>query len=126
MMKTILVVDDSPVIRRMLNLTLKKAGYAVLLAADGDIAEQFLLEVPVDLLLIDLNMPRMDGLTLLRRIREEAAWQRLPVVMLTSSGEEHDRQAAAEAGADSFLNKPAGARELLDVIGTLMARQEVS
>ncbi|MCB0009650.1 MAG: response regulator, partial [Anaerolineales bacterium] len=90
MMKTILVVDDSPVIRRMLNLTLKKAGYVVLLAADGEIAQQFLLEMPVDLLLIDINMPRMDGLTLLRCVRAEEAWQALPVIMLTSSGEELD------------------------------------
>lgn len=124
MMKTILVVDDSPVIRRMLNLTLKKAGFVVLLAADGEIAQQFLREMPVDLLLIDINMPRMDGLTLLRCIREEKAWQALPVIMLTSSGEEHDRQAAVAAGVDSFLNKPAGARELLDTISKLMTRQE--
>ncbi|MCA9983743.1 MAG: response regulator [Anaerolineales bacterium] len=124
MMKTILVVDDSPVIRRMLNLTLKKAGYVVLLAADGEIAQQFLLEMPVDLLLIDINMPRMDGLTLLRCVRAEEAWQALPVIMLTSSGEELDRQAAVAAGANSFLNKPAGARELLDTINKLMTRQE--
>src|SRR6476469_7871093 len=105
-MSTILIVDDSPVIQRLLSLTLQRAGHHMLAVSNGYEALELLSATPIDLAIVDLAMPEMDGLTLLQAIRAGAKHPYLPVIMLTASGQDPDRLTAREAGANDFLTKP--------------------
>jgi CheY-like chemotaxis protein len=103
---TVLVVDDSPVVRDVVGETLRSYGLQVLEAGDGQEALQKLgLEQRIDLLITDVDMPRLDGLGLLRALRARPDGQRLPAVVVSMRGAERDRQAAMEAGADAYLVK---------------------
>lgn len=106
----ILVVDDDECVRELMYLHLANAGYEVLLAEDAIVAGHFLLEQPVDLLLADIDMPYMDGLDLVRAIRQDPAVAPLPVVFVTSEAE-HEA-VAIQLGA-LYLRKPLRADELL-------------
>jgi two-component system, chemotaxis family, chemotaxis protein CheY len=115
-MATILVVDDSPVSRRLLGYTLERGGYTVITADHGGQALERLGETPVDLVIADLAMPEVDGLTLLRQLRADRRYHDLPLVMLTASGQDQDRLTAQAAGANDFLTKPASSRELIETV----------
>lgn len=104
--KVILLVDDCKTVRRMLEWILKPAGLRTLHAADGVHALEILRLEEVDLAFVDLNMPRMDGIELVRSIRADEKLRRLPVILLTTEGRDEDRRAAIEAGANLFLTKP--------------------
>lgn len=120
-MATILVVDDSPVIRRMLSYTLKKNGYTSVEAKHGKDALDQLSRKKVELVITDVTMPKMDGLTLLSKLRADSRYQKLPIVMLTASGQERDRQAAKEKGANGFLTKPTSSVELIKTVTELLS-----
>jgi CheY-like chemotaxis protein len=117
----ILIADDSLVAQRILSLTLRKAGHLVNTADDGQIALELLAAGPFDVLIADLSMPEVDGIELLRRVRSDARHAALPVVMLTASGQEHDREVASAVGASAFLTKPASSAELLTTLERLLA-----
>ena len=119
-MATILVVDDSPVIQRMLSFTLKRNRHTVLTARHGKLALQLLNKRAVDLVITDVTMPEMDGLTLLKELRSDARYKSLPVVMLTASGQEGDRMNAEAEGANGFLTKPTSSRELIETVNKLV------
>jgi len=123
-MATILVVDDSPVLQRVLGFTLKREGHTLVAALDGFEALERLAQVKVDLAIIDLAMPEMDGLTLLRRLRADERYRGLPILMLTASGQDQDRFTAEAEGVDAFLTKPASSRELVDVTNRLLAQRK--
>lgn len=119
-MSTILIVDDAPVIQRLLSLTLRRVGHTVVTVSDGYEALELMGDMAIDLAIVDLAMPDMDGLTLLHMIRTDATYSSLPVIMLTASGQDHDRLRAREAGANDFLTKPTSSRELIATISRLM------
>ncbi len=119
-MKNILVVDDNSSVQRVLNYTLSRAGYQVVAIGDGAQALAHLQNNKIDLAIIDLAMPGMDGLTLLKHLRADIKLHDIPIVMLTASGMDQDRIAARQAGADAFLTKPASSRELLETVGGLL------
>lgn len=119
-MITILVVDDSPVIQRLLGHILRANGYAVHMAANGNDALALLRDQVIDIAIIDLAMPEMDGLTLLRLIRADPHMHRVGLVMLTASGLDQDRIAAQEAGVNEFLTKPTSSRDLLATVERLL------
>ncbi len=119
-MATILVVDDNSVNLRMMGYTLQKGGHTVITAVNGVQALERLAENPPDLVLTDLTMPEMDGLTLLKHIRSDQRFGHLPVIMLTASGQDEDRQTARAEGANEFLTKPTSSRELLDTVNRLL------
>lgn len=119
-MATILVVDDSPVIQRMLSFTLKRNRHTVLTARHGKLALATLEKHKVDLVITDVTMPEMDGLTLLKELRSDTRYQSLPVVMLTASGQEGDRMDAEAEGANGFLTKPTSSRELTQTVNQLL------
>ena len=102
---TVLVVDDSKVVRIKTSRLLEKHGYRVLLADDGLAALACLDAQPVDLLITDVEMPGLDGFGLTQRLRSQPRWTRLPVIMITSSDEKHRADAAA-VGVDVLLGKP--------------------
>ena len=115
-MANILVVDDNPVIQLMLSLMLKRNDQTVFTAASGHEAIELLERAAVDLVILDVNMPDMDGLTLLKQLRDDARYQSLPIIMLTASGREQVRLVATQKGANGFLTKPTSSRELLDMV----------
>lgn len=115
----ILVVDDDHDIRSLLADYLHTNGYMVHVAADGSGMKQVLREQKIDLLVLDLNLPGEDGLTLCRNLRSQSS---LPIVMLTARGESLDRILGLEMGADDYLAKPFEPRELLARIRSVMRR----
>ncbi len=117
----ILVVEDYPVTQRVLSLTLRNSGHDVTVAGDGEEALRKLGQAPVDLALVDIAMPEIDGLTLLRHLRSDNRFQSLPVIMLTASGQDEDRAMALSIGADGFLNKPTSSRELIETISRFVS-----
>jgi two-component system OmpR family response regulator len=115
----ILIVDDEPEIRRLLFDYLAKNGFEPFAARDGREMAQMLDRHAIDLVVLDLNLPDSDGLSLCRDLR---ARSNLPVLMLTARGEEADRIVGIEMGADDYLVKPFSPRELLARIKTILRR----
>jgi adenylate cyclase len=114
----VLVVDDQPANIRLLDAILTPRGYDVRAAASGEEALALLAEAPVDLVLLDIVMPGMDGYETCSKIRERPGTACLPVVMVTASGDEQ-KVRALEAGADDFLTKPIDTSELLARVSSL-------
>lgn len=119
-MATILIADDSLVIQRLLGLTLQRAGHIVETADDGRIALELLAHESFDLLIADLAMPGVDGLMLVRQMRADPRFADLPVIMLTSSGEDGDRLSADAEGVNAFLTKPTSSTELIETVNRLL------
>lgn len=105
--KTVLLVDDSPTVRRMLDWSLRPAGLAILQAGDGLEALEILRDRAADLIIVDLNMPRMDGIEFTRALRGDPRLHAIPVILLTTESRAEDQALAREAGVDLYLTKPA-------------------
>ena len=112
--KTILVVDDSVGIRAAITMTLSSAGFDVIEAEDGEAALIQLDNQRVHLIISDLNMPGMDGMTLLRRVKAQQTTRYLPFIMLTTEDSEQIKREGFEAGARVWLTKPFEPLKLLD------------
>ena len=108
----VLLVEDEAPLREMLRFALADVASTVSEAADADAAFARLREARPDLILLDWMLPGMSGIEFMRRLRREAAWRDIPVIMLTARGEEDDRVQGLEAGADDYLVKPFSTREL--------------
>ena len=107
----ILLVDDDPTVRAVVERYLQRAGYAVHAVGDGRVALEKVRELPIDLAILDVMLPGMDGLSVLRTLREEG--DETPVILLTARGEEVDRVGGIELGADDYVVKPFSPRELV-------------
>lgn len=119
----VLVVEDSVGVRELQRVILEGAGYEVLTAVDGLDGASRLREHPVDLVLTDVEMPGMDGFTLTRSLRRTAGWEDVPVVVMTSRGDEADQRAGLEAGASAYLLKSRfDQAELIDTVRRLVGR----
>lgn len=118
--RTVCVVEDDPAIRRGLVDTLRFAGYATLECADGDAARTTLGRAEVDLVLLDVVLPGLDGLAYVRELR--AAKPRLPIIMVTARGAETDRVRGLRGGADDYVVKPFSATELLARVEAVLRR----
>jgi CheY-like chemotaxis protein len=116
LMPTILVVDDYSVTIRVLSTQLRKGGYDVVTASNGSEALSQLEQQKIDLAIVDIAMPDMDGITLLEQVRSNQQLAGLPIVMLTASVLDDDRLRALKAGASGFLTKPVSSWELLDIV----------
>ncbi len=113
---TVMVVDDSLTVRRVTQRLLSREGYQVVLAKDGvDALEQLQDYVP-DVMLVDIEMPRMDGFDLTRNVRNDERYRRIPIIMITSRTAEKHRRHAAELGVDAYLGKPYQEDELLELL----------
>jgi two-component system chemotaxis response regulator CheY len=115
-MKRILTIDDSKTMRDMLMITLVDAGYDVLQAVDGEDGLDVLSREQVDLVITDINMPKMDGYEVIRRVRANPAYQKLPVLVLTTEGEVDKRAIAKEAGATGWMVKPFDPERLIQTV----------
>ncbi len=110
MEKTILIVDDEAPIVDILRINLKKNGYRVLEAYDGEAAVRIALEEDPDLILLDVMLPKMDGFTVCRKLRERI---NTPILMITAREEEEDKVLGLAIGADDYITKPFSIKELL-------------
>jgi CheY-like chemotaxis protein len=119
-MGAILIVDDQMLTHRVIGHVLAKDGYKTLSAYNGLEALKYLEVEAIDLLISDLAMPEMDGLTLLNEVRNNPKFNLMPIIMLTASGNDHDKVLAKAAGADVFLSKPASSREISEVVARLL------
>lgn len=120
--KIILTIDDEPHILELLEYNLTRAGYRVLQADTGEKGLELLRSTQVDLVLLDCMLPGMDGIEVLREIRGASGLSALPVMMLTAKGEEIDKVLGLELGADDYLTKPFGIRELEARVRALLRR----
>ena len=118
----VLIVEDEPDIRELVVHHLKREGYQVSAAASGEEALRQVHASPPDLVLLDLMMPAMDGLEVCRRLRQDPATARLPIVMLTAKGDEVDRVIGLEIGADDYVVKPFSPKELLARVRAVLRR----
>ena len=116
MAKTILTVDDSASIRQMVAFTLKNAGYEVVEAVDGVDGLDKARAGTVHLVLTDQNMPRMDGLTLIKTLRAQPQYKSVPMLMLTTESSDAMKAQGRAAGATGWLVKPFDPQKLLDVV----------
>ena len=114
--KTILAVDDSGSLRQMVVFSLNAAGYQVIEAVDGEDAFNKAQTQVVDLVLTDQNMPRMDGLTLIKSLRSLSSYQKVPILMLTTESSDEMKALGKAAGATGWLVKPFDPKRLLDVV----------
>lgn len=115
-MPAILAVDDSASMRQMVQFTLKSAGYQVVEAVDGADAWDKAGRQAFDLILTDQNMPRMDGTSLTRKLRDTSQYRSTPILILTTESSDDMKRAGREAGATGWLVKPFDAVKLLEVI----------
>ncbi len=104
--KRVLLVDDAGTVRKFIHWSLSPTGIETLQAGDGLAALEILRREPVDLAIVDLNMPGMDGVELTRTIRAMPERRDLPIIMLTTEGREEDRRLALDAGVNAYLVKP--------------------
>jgi DNA-binding response OmpR family regulator len=120
--RKILVVDDEAVLVETIAYNLEQAGYVVVTAADGASALEAAQREKPDLIILDLMLPEMDGLEVCRQLRREGNTATTPIMMLTAKGEEIDKVVGLEVGADDYVTKPFGRRELLARVRALLRR----
>ena len=121
MAKHILIVDDSKTVRNLVAFIMKKEGLGVTMAEDGlDGLEKLYSAGDVDLIVSDINMPRMDGFTFIRTVREQEAYRDLPIVVLSTEGQEKDIQQGINLGANMYMVKPAQPDKMVKNIRMLL------
>jgi two-component system, chemotaxis family, chemotaxis protein CheY len=116
MAKTILTVDDSPSIRQMVSFTLKSAGYQMTEAVDGQDGLNKAKNQSFSLILTDQNMPNMDGLTLIKQLRQIPSYKSVPILVLTTESSDAMKTQGKSAGATGWLVKPFDPQKLLEVV----------
>lgn len=119
-MHRILTVDDSPSMRQMIAFTLASAGYGVAEAADGRQGLELALRERFSLVLVDINMPEMDGLALLKALRAEPAYKHTPLLMLTTEGSPEKKREGRAAGATGWMVKPFNPERLLETVRSVL------
>lgn len=120
MAKTILIVDDSTTLRQVVSIALKGAGYDVIEASDGKDALDKLTGQKVHLIISDVNMPNMDGITFVTEMKKLPAYKFTPVIMLTTEAGEDKKTAGQAAGAKAWVIKPFKPEQMLDAVSKLI------
>jgi two-component system, chemotaxis family, chemotaxis protein CheY len=118
--KTILILDDSASMRATISIALSGAGYDVIEAKDGVDGLSKLGGPKINLIISDLNMPGMDGITFLKRLKEQPSHRFIPVIMLTTESADEKKQQGKEAGAKAWIIKPFEPAKLLDAVSKLV------
>ncbi len=122
-MAKILVVDDNSISQRLLSFILQQGDHTVVTAINGVQAIEQLKEADVDLVLTDLMMPKMDGLTLIEHLRADERYKNLPVIALTASVKEQHYSRARAAGVNALLTKPIESEVIIDIVNRLVTQK---
>ena len=120
MAKSILIVDDSASVRQVVSISLRQAGYEVIEGVDGKDALTKLKGQKVHLIISDVNMPNMDGISLVKAVKEMPAYKFTPIVMLTTESQEEKKRQGQAAGAKAWVVKPFKPDQLLGVVQKLV------
>jgi len=120
--KTILLIEDEAAIREMIRLALERAGFTILEAADGAVADRVLADGTPDLILLDWMLPGATGLEIARHLRRDEVTREVPIIMLTARSEEEDCIRGLDSGVDDYMTKPFSPRELVARIKALLRR----
>lgn len=123
-MSRILVIDDDPAITELVSINLEMAGYDTVEAEDGIKGQALALQMQPDLILLDLMLPKVDGLTVCQRLRRDERTSNIPILMLTALGQTKDKVEGFNAGADDYLTKPFEVEEMLARVKALLRRSE--
>lgn len=118
----VLIVDDEPNILLSLQFLMKKAGYAIRTAKDGEEALAEIAREMPDIVLLDVMMPKLDGFSVCQRIKSDPALAGVRVVMLTARGRDVEREKGLSLGADDYITKPFSTKDAIDRVATLLAR----
>ena len=121
MKRKVLTVDDASTMRKMISLTLKAAGYEVLEANDGPEALDIISKMDIDMMILDVNMPKMNGIEVVKRVRRNDRHIKTPIIMLTTETEETIRNEAKIAGATGWINKPFQQDHLVGAVGKVFS-----
>jgi len=124
MSKRVLLAEDEPNIVETLRFLLRRAGFDVEVCANGRETLAQLMSAPPDVLVLDIMLPEINGLEILRRLRADEARANMPVLMLTAKGQREDRERALQAGADLFLAKPFANADLVAAVERLAAQRD--
>ena len=119
---TVLVVDDDPVIQKLLQVNFEMEGYSVITAGDGEEGLAKAQAEHPDAVVLDVMMPKMDGLEVARRLKGDPDTQSIPIILLSAKAQQADIQAGTATGAEDYLTKPFDPLELLQRVGTLIDR----
>ena len=119
----VLIIDDEPHLIESVSYNLKAAGFLAVSAGDGEAALERCRRDPPDLVILDLMLPKMDGLEVCRALRQDPKTRHIPVVMLTAKGSETDKIVGLELGADDYLTKPFSPRELVARVKAILRRR---
>lgn len=122
--RTVLVIEDDPSISMGLEMNLTAEGYRVLVAADGEAGLQIARELGLDLIILDVMLPRLNGFEVVRTLRSENV--RVPVIMLSARGAEMDKVMGLELGAEDYITKPFGLAELLARVKAVLRRDSIA
>ena len=121
----VMVVDDSITMRKVTSRVLEEQDYEVITARDGVDATEKLQDRTPDIMLLDIEMPRMDGYELTEYVRDDARLRRVPIMMITSRAGQKHRDRAMQAGANAYLTKPYSESELIREVGRLLMEEAV-
>jgi two-component system chemotaxis response regulator CheY len=125
MSRHILIIDDSKTVRNLVAFIMKREGFRVTSAEDGlDGLEKLYSTPDVDLIICDVNMPRMDGFTYIKTVREQEAYRDLPIIVLSTEGQERDIQEGLTLGANLYLVKPAQPEKMVRNVKMLLGNDQ--
>ena len=124
MKKKILIVEDNPQNMRLVEMILRAKNYTLLRATDGEEALDVARGGRPDLIIMDIQLPKIDGLEVTRRLRKTQAFRRIPVIAMTAYAMKGDKEKAIEAGCDAYLSKPINTRELPGVIAEMLSQRQ--
>ena len=120
MSKKVLVVEDNPTNMRVIRMVLSNKGYSVLEATDGEEALVVAMEGRPDLIVMDIQLPKMDGLEVTRRLRQTPEFKQTPIIALTASAMEGDREKIIAAGCDEYISKPVNTRQFPQLVAEML------
>ncbi|MCB1754758.1 MAG: response regulator [Gammaproteobacteria bacterium] len=120
-MKKVLIVDDEPNILLSLEFIVQKSGYSVATAQDGEAALEKIKDWSPDLVLLDINMPKLDGFEVCQLLREDSRWNALKIIMLTAKGRQVEREKGLALGADDYITKPFSTQDVINKISVLLS-----
>ena len=124
MLKKILIVEDNPASMRLIRMALRNKGYSLLEATDGEEALAVAIEGRPDLIVMDIQLPKMDGLEATRRLRQTPQFKQTPIIALTASVMEGDREEIIAAGCDEYISKPVNPRWFPQLVAEMLQRGE--
>ena len=121
-MAKIMVVDDAKVMREMVQAMLVQEGHEVITAEDGDVALEMARTEVCDLVLSDINMPNMSGISLVSKLRRVETYENVPIIMLTTESSDYKKDKAKKMGANGWLLKPIEPKRLIKAVNTMLAK----